>query len=372
MIAAVTDVHLRSAVAGLRGLGRAGIEVLAVGPPGAAGLRSRYANARAVAPEPSSNPDGYVEALEAAAEKHGGLFVFPASEAGLEPLLRHIADLDHPITLPFGNVEAAARLRDKTELPALAAAVGLDTPAVVAVGDAGAIRVAAPRLPVVLKPATFPAGIATAQPAATEARLDKLLAKLHPHDRVIAQETVDGAPISLALVMDAEGKVVTCFQERAIRTWPAEAGSFAVTQSVAPDPGLTERARDLLRSVGYSGLAQFDLILTVDGPVLLDVNTRFYACLPNALRCGINLPAAWHAVARGQSFDAPSRYPEGVRYRWLEADLTAAFRGHPGRLLTVPRRGTAGAMWAADDPVPGMVLALGAFTVRAARRVRGK
>jgi hypothetical protein len=65
-------------------------------------------------------------------------------------------------------------------------------------------------------------------------------------------------------------------------------------------------------------------------------------------------------------------YASGVRFRWLEGELSAAAAGKLGRLATMPRRPTAGAMWAADDPVPAALLAAHAVRVRAARRVPGR
>jgi hypothetical protein len=69
--------------------------------------------------------------------------------------------------------------------------------------------------------------------------------------------------------------------------------------------------------------------------VLLDVNTRMYACLPTALRCGVNLPALWHAAVHGWPFPEPADYPAGVRFRWLEADVSAALNGLPGTIRPV-------------------------------------
>jgi hypothetical protein len=65
----------------------------------------------------------------------------------------------------------------------------------------------------------------------------------------------------------------------------------------------------------------------------------------------------------------PDTYPEGVRFRWLEADLSAGIHGQARRLAALPHRGTAGAMWAADDPAASALLALDAVRVRGARRL---
>jgi predicted ATP-grasp superfamily ATP-dependent carboligase len=368
VIAVVTDAQLRSAVAGLRGLGRAGVDVLALAPRRSApGLWSRYATRRTIGADPEREPLAYLYRLAGLARAYDGVVVYPAREAGIAPLLdTHLPEGVRPA---FGSREAVALLRDKSALPDLAAGAGFGSPPALVCGTADDVRAADLPPHVVVKPVTLPAGLGTAAVAYSPRDLERILAKLHPGDTVIAQPFVEGRSMSLALVTDNDGALVAGFQEEVVRTWPPEAGSFAMTVSVAPDPALFEAATTLLRDSGYSGLAQLDVILTADGPVLLDVNTRFYACLPNALRCGVNLPAAWHAVVSGTPFDAPANYPEGVRYRWLEADLTAAAYGMPGRLRDRPRGPVVGAMWAADDPVAGALLAIDAVGQRVARRV---
>jgi predicted ATP-grasp superfamily ATP-dependent carboligase len=371
MRAVVADAHLRSAVAGIRGLGRGGIQPIAVAPHWtAAGLWSRYADGRAKSPDPAQDPVGFLRTLGRLAAKHGDLVVYPASEAALEPLVRR--PLPTGVNLPFEDLEAVERLRDKAALAELASHVGFATPRVLAAGNADELRAAAPEPPLVLKPASFPAGIATAHVVDTKQQLDMLLTRLQPGDRAIAQEYLPGDETSLALVVDPSGKLVGRFQERVLRTWPPRAGSFALTESEAPDRAVCEAARSLLSEAGYTGLAQMDLILRPDGPVLLDVNTRLYACLPTALHCGVNLPALWHAVVHGWPFREPRHYPTHVRFRWLEADVSAALTGMPGRLALRPRRVTAGATWAADDPLASVLLTAEAVRVRAVRRLPRK
>jgi hypothetical protein len=84
----------------------------------------------------------------------------------------------------------------------------------------------------------------------------------------------------------------------------------------------------------------------------------------------VNLPAAWHAVVAGAAAGAPAAYPAGRRYRDLEGDLYAARRGHARALLRPRPRAHAGAMWAADDPLASVLLALNAATGPLRRRRR--
>ena len=174
--------------------------------------------------------------------------------------------------------------------------------------------------------------------------------------------------ISLELVLDREGQVAVQFQGLARETWPPKAGSISYAVSVEPDPDLVERAAQFLRHAGYWGLAQLDFVDDARGKTLIDVNPRFYACLPLALACGVNLPLVWHAVVTDGPRPPLGTYPVGVTYRWLKGDLAAAAQGSPRRLLSRRARAGAGSAWASDDPLPGLLLASRAVT----RRFRGR
>jgi predicted ATP-grasp superfamily ATP-dependent carboligase len=183
------------------------------------------------------------------------------------------------------------------------------------------------------------------------------------------QERAEGTLIAVSLVLDPGGRVVARFQQAARRLWPTRAGASSVAVSVAPDERLVERAAALLRAAGFWGLAQVQLVDAANGPAVIDVNPRFYGSLPLALAAGVNLPAAWHAAAIGREPAPVGPYTVGVTYRWLEAELTAAYNGEVGRLRHRAPRPRVGAMWAGDDPVPSVLLAAEAATARVRRRV---
>src|SRR5918995_4685936 len=69
MDAVVPDAHLNAAVAGIRGLGWAGLRVMAVGPSWtAAGLWSKHTAVRAVSPSVVDDPHGYAGRLQRLAD----------------------------------------------------------------------------------------------------------------------------------------------------------------------------------------------------------------------------------------------------------------------------------------------------------------
>ena len=368
--ALVPDAHLNAAVAGIRGLGAAGLSVLAVGPSWtAAGLWSKHTTARAVSPSIVDDPNGYAGRLRSLAADQGPLVIYPSREETIDALLAERSGWDGAI-LPFPGARVLDRVCDKARLINTAEASGIDTPGLLFNGPAGELRSARFWRPVVVKPARPVSNLKTAKLARDSGRLEALLATVADDEQVLIQERVMGPITSVELVLDRAGNIAGRFQHVTRRTWPPAAGSIARATSVEPDEALVYRTASMLAGIGYWGLAQVDFVKTPSGYVLLDVNPRFYRCLPLATACGTNLPALWHAVTVGRPVGKPRGYRVGVTYRWLEADFAAAARGTPQRLLDRAPRPSAGAAWAAGDPVPGFLLS-GQAVVDRGLRVTG-
>ena len=367
--ALVTHAHSRAAVAGIRALGAAGVDVVALAAHrDAAGLLSRWASERALGPP--SDPDGpWIDRVAELARRHGPLVVYPGQEEGAGVLAG--APLPDAAILPYPPRDAVDALRDKARLTTLSRDAGIASPAVLAEGPAATVAAHPPSAPCVLKSPGLSEALPVALMCETAADLREALDDLPGDEPVIVQERAAGALIAVTVVLDRDGAIVARFQQEALRLWPPSAGASSLGRSVAPDADLVERVAQLLRSAGYWGLAQVQLIGTPRGPAAIDVNPRFYGSLPLATRAGVNLPYAWHRVALGEK-PAPERaYRTGVTYRWMEGELTAAWNGDRARLRTRPPRPVAGAMWAWDDPLPGVVLAAHAAAPRL-RRIAGR
>jgi predicted ATP-grasp superfamily ATP-dependent carboligase len=364
--ALVPDAHLNAAVAGIRGLGLGGMRVLALGQSWLSpGLWSRHAAARAVGPSVMSAPRQLSERIARLGADHGPLVVYPSREETIDLMLS--ATGWGSVVLPFPDGDVLRQVRDKSRLEQTAASAGLHTPHSLFEGTTAELRGHRFKWPVVVKPANPVSALKTARLAEGEAELERLLQNLPADERLLIQERVRGPLVSIELVIDREGRLVARFQQITRRTWPSAAGSIALATSVAPDEGLVSRTAAMLSELGYWGLAQVDFVETSAGYTLLDVNPRFYRCLPLAIACGTNLPALWHAVAVGRPVGAPGTYRVGMTYRWLEADFVAAARGAPARLFMRTPHPSTGAAWASGDPLPGVLLGVSAVASRALR-----
>lgn len=371
MDALVADAHLRNSVAGIRGLGASGLDVVALGRSRAsAGVWSRHAAARHIAASSTEAPKAFVAKIRDVAIHYGPLVVYPGQENSIDALIRYSAALPAWAILPYSGAAALRRLRDKRELPTYLADVGLRAPTMLAYGTAQELLKMSLPEPCVVKPVGGP-GRTLPFPQVIESSADgmSLLRRLPPGEPLLVQEHVRGPLLGLGLVVDRHGGIVARIQQSASFTWPVHAGGSRMAVTVEPDEDLADRSAALLASAGYWGLAHLQFLQGDGRPVLIDVNTRFYGSLPLALAAGVNLPAAWHAIATGSEPPPPSRYRVGVTYRWFVADLAAAYRGSPKRLFSRAPNPRVGAMWAADDPVASGILAGEAMWAAAKRRL---
>ena len=372
MDALVTDMQRAGAVAGLRGLGRAGLDVVALGPgPMAAGLWSRFAAARATGPDAIASNSDFAATVGDLARKHGPLVVFPGREEAIDALLPRLDQMPSELIFPYATGGALDVIRNKRALAPLANKAGFRVPRVLRETTAAELMESPVPLPCVIKSPNPVTKLGSAHVITSEDQLRRMLwwHALPPDEPILVQELVRGTMSSLELVIGPDGALAARFQSRVTRTWPSAGGSISSAVSVSPDEELIGRAAGMLVEAGYWGLAQLDLMDAEEGLTLVDVNPRFYLCLPLAITSGVNLPAAWHAVATGMPTPRPNSYRVGVIYRWLEGDIAAAARGSPGRLLHPGRRGHTGTMWAADDPLPSMLLAADAVGLRVRRRI---
>lgn len=289
---------------------------------GAAGLWSRYARHRVTAPCPEKQRDRFVSETSDLLARTGPVVAYPASERSIDALVDVARAVPERAQLPFPAGGVVDRLRDKRELATLAEGLDLAVPTSWE-GRADGLASASFPLPALIK-ARGPSG--SPPPARVVESPDEVRAaalELPSGETVLVQPYLRAPLLMLAVVLDREGRAVSRFAQVAERTWPRKAGTAAVIVSVTPDPDLVDAAVELLAGVGYFGLAQLDFLVTEDGPKLIDVNPRYYASLPLALACDVNLPAAWHAVAAGTPPPTERLYPVGVTCRSLEAKLAA-------------------------------------------------
>lgn len=324
----VEDGTQRSALAAVRGLGRAGHQVGVASPALSyfAG-RSRFCSYADRCAPPASRAG--LASLGEIASRRGYELVFGCSDEDLLALSGGRVSLPCPVAYPADDVVRA--LVDKDKISAIARSHDIAVPAYIAAGSLDGAR-----FPVVVKGratsgATRWETVVCADIVTARARVAEIEAS---SDAALIQESVRGDLLAVVLVLDRDGTVVGTAQQRAVHIWPQPAGISVRARTEVPDGYLVERCAATLRSIGWWGVAELQFLDDGSTPRLIDVNGRFYGSMALAIGAGVNLPDLCAQVALG-SKPAPVVARPGVRYQWFEADLKRALGVRPGRLSSV-------------------------------------
>jgi predicted ATP-grasp superfamily ATP-dependent carboligase len=164
---------------------------------------------------------------------------------------------------------------------------------------------------------------------------------------------------------------------RYLRTWPPDAGSAALAETIPVCDELASQVSAVLRTLGWYGIFELELLRRPDGGyAALDLNPRPYGSLALAIRAGADLPRIWCGWLLGERPE-PVRARPGISYRWEDAELRRflwELRG--GRLRAAaavarPRAATTHPLLHWDDPAPVLAQAIGLGN-RAIRRARSR
>ena len=219
--------------------------------------------------------------------------VVPGPEA---PLVAGVADALLQAGIPcFGPVRDGARLEgSKAFCKEVMIAAGVPTAAYSVVTDPEAGMAAIDHYPVVIKADGLAAGkgviIATDEAQARAALDDLLIAHRFGTERVVVEEFLEGEELSLLALCDGETALPLASAQDYKRIFDGDAGpNTGGMGSYSPVPGVgPERAREICavvhqpvldelgrRGIPFHGVLYAGLMMTAQGPRVLEFNVRF-------------------------------------------------------------------------------------------------
>lgn len=340
----VTDAHSTSALAIVRSLGAAGMQVTVVGEQHRVNLafRSRHTHRTVTCVAAEDQPEQYVESL-AAELRNGYDLLLPASDSTVA-IVRHYRDrLDAMVRIalpPNATLEAAV---DKFRTLCCARQNGVAAPRTWHFETLDALDAAADTLPLptVVKPrwsrqwtGTGPILRGSVTHASTSADLRRIVrdAPGGPAS-VLVQQRVAGEGVGVFVLAD-HGEPLVVFAHRRLREANPTGGRASLAESIAPAERITAPALRLLRALRWHGVAmvEFKDPGAPGEPILMEINGRFWGSLPLAIACGVDFPTMLVRMMLGEPIEPPARYPIGVRCRHLHGDvsyLVAVLKGRP-------------------------------------------
>lgn len=327
----------RGALAAVRALGPAGWEV-GYGTPERDNLvtRSRWLDRWFALPWPQQGLPAFQAALDKAVYLGRYEAVFAAGDdwlVGLDAARDRLA-----ARVPYAPSASLRAGLDKLELARLADQAGLRAPLTVEATDEALRRwkgpaVVKPRDHWLPGPADPPQHL-MAEVVPDNAAAARRVAQIRAAGAAaLLQERLSGPLLALTTLADDGARPVARLQQVVERTWPSPAGISVRARTVPVDPNLAAGADALLQRLDWFGMAQLQFVVTESGPVLIDLNPRFYGSLALALEAGLNLPLLWARMATGRPVPERGDARIGARYSWLEGDLRRARAERRGGLF---------------------------------------
>lgn len=347
----VTGADQHQGLAVIRGLGEAGIPVVACGASRwSLGFHSRYATHHARYTSPQHNPAQFSADILRLVQRYRPELVIPTVESTLVLLNDVREELEQYTTLAAPGPEILDYALDKLQTLRLAHRLGVPTPRTIHGGSASEILDRAPELtfPVAIKP-RGPALHATTQHrvgfkvryAHSLQELERLLRSIGGDAQaVLVQELAHGVGRCVSAVCK-NGEPLATFVYSRDRELPHSGGISVMRKSIEPDPRLVSYATTLLRAIRWQGVAmvEFKYDAATDQYTLMEINGRFQASAALSLDAGLNYPHLVASLFTGRNLPSVRPYRVGVRERWLRGDLLAlaqALVDHSDR--TTPRR----------------------------------
>jgi len=364
----------------VRSLGLAGIQCAVVSPPGDFTRYSRFAQVKLPWADSWRAPEELVEILLAFGRAQPDKPVlYYNGDWHLLVVSRFREQLEQVFRFVVPDPELVEDLVDKSRFLSLSERLDLPVPRsrTVAASDE-APELGELRYPLVLKPLTRLQETWSPLASAKVIQLDtpEELADAWPQVaragvEVMIQEAIPG-PESLIesyhAYVDSDGDVAAEFTGRKLRTYPARHGySTALVVTAAAD--VAELGRDILRRIGFRGVAKVDFKRDpLDGSLhLLEINPRFNLWHHLGARAGVNLPEIVYRDLVG--LPRPELRAARPGTRWISPwrDLVAARGDGIGILRWLPWAISCEAKCAIswDDPLAFV----GACAYRARRRL---
>lgn len=312
-------------------------------------------------------PENLLDFLEARSSAWQGRLLIPSHDEGLELLARHRTHLERWYEVVAEPWEVTSSLLRKDRFHQIARAVGVPLPENFGPATVDTLEASALSYPLLVKPvesAPFAARFGRKLfVASNEQDLKQHISRIEDaghacelHDWIPgADDHVYIHAVYMTEAGDPRGGVT-------VRKWRCSPPFFGVGRiaQVVEDPGLHEPTVEILRAIGYRGMASAEFKLDPrDGTFrALEINGRLSLMHAPARRAGFDFPGmAWQDYGLGTSIGV---HPNGWDGMWihLHADLLYGllFRkveNLGSRAFWAPYRGRrAYAVWSARDPVP--------------------
>jgi D-aspartate ligase len=316
-----------------------------------------------------------------------GWALFPTSDHTVAALARAYNELAKVFKMTTSPWDVLRWAHDKRLTLRLAQTAGIESPRTLFPRDRIELAALDCEFPVILKPAVkedfnrFTAAKAwrVDDKRSLAARYDEACLFV-PRETIMVQEFIPGGggcQLSFAALC-SEGEPLASIVARRTRQFPPDFGRASTFVETVDEPGVIEASLRILAAMGATGLVEveFKRDPRTGALKLLDVNPRAWGWHTVGAKAGVDFPYLLWQLVHGDPVQKVHGAP-GVKWRRLSWDLVALandlFHGRPAVRDYVASFGgpRVAAIFAADDPLPGLLEVPLLVFILCARLARG-
>ncbi|MBR9681649.1 MAG: ATP-grasp domain-containing protein [Candidatus Altiarchaeota archaeon] len=210
--------------------------------------------------------------------------------------------------------------------------------------------------PVIVKP-TKGSGSRGRQILQSSADAEKYLpGLLKEFGQLLVQELIDKRNTFGTEVMYVKGDEKAVFQHKRLREYPVDGGPSTLRESIV-DEETRELTTRIMEKLKWNGVAMAEFGITKDGPVLFEINPRWWGSLALAIHSGVNFPQLYRDFIVKGDCDTVTTYRVGVKCKYLLFGDVLHFvsRKKPFGLIASLFERTRHDILSWTDPLPGLM-----------------
>jgi len=311
-------------------LGKKGVEVIGCDSIDFTILSfSNHVKEHFVYPDPEDDEQAFIEAMLEYAEQYkpedGRPYVLMPIYKDTGIFARHRDKFEPHIKIAAPDYDAMCKLHPKDNFARTVKELDVSAPRTWLPEDEEDLKKLTQEMdfPVIIKPYDMTGGRGI-----HKAKNEKDLLKLW-HDnkkkyeqKSLIQEIYEGKDYCLTGLFD-DGELKASMAYRNLHQFPPESGAGIMRETVEDDR-FESIARDLMKPLGWNGVAEFDFLWDESGehdPAMIEVNTRFWGGLFQSVESGIDFPWLLYKLTVTGSIEKAPAAKIGTRtkmpYIWL-------------------------------------------------------
>lgn len=298
----ILDGETRAALAVCRSLGSKGLDV-AVMNEGPA-QSSKYTKEKI--------PSTY--SLEEAVKLIRPKMLLPITDKSLERCLE--LNLEG-VLFPFPQKQTVELVLNKASLMELASSCGIQCPETAVVQRSSPLSWK--KFPAVIKPVKAGYGDFKVRYISNKVELREIISSLAEGIDYLLQEKIEGTGVGVFALMQ-EGRSLATFAHKRLLEKPPSGGVSVLSESIALDDAPVNESLELLRKLGWSGVAMIEYKKSEHGFFLMEVNPRFWGTTQLSVSSGVDFPWLLWQLASGElkqdDLERAKNYKTGLRLRW--------------------------------------------------------